>query len=52
MISLRGLNGEPALSAVGTSRTSEDVRRESAKRSKADIDHAALTYRDFMSTRP
>jgi hypothetical protein len=34
-------------SGCGTSRTSGDVRFESAKRSKADIEHAALTYRDL-----
>jgi hypothetical protein len=35
-----------------TKRTCHDVRLMSAKRTKADIDPAALTYRDFMSTRP
>jgi hypothetical protein len=40
------------MSAVGTSRTSGDVRPESAKRAKADIDQVAVTNPDFMSTRP
>jgi len=40
-------NSEP--STHGTSRTSEDVRPESAKRAKADIDQVAVTNRDFMS---
>ena len=39
-------------SVVGTSRTSGDVRLESAKWGKADIDQVAVTNRDFMSTRP
>jgi hypothetical protein len=34
-------------SLIGTTLTSGDVRLESAKRFKADIDHAALTYRDL-----
>jgi hypothetical protein len=38
--------------ASGTSRTSRDVRLESAKWSKADVDQIAVTNRDFMSTRP
>ena len=40
-------NSEP--STHGTSRTSRDVRLESAKRAKADIDQVAVTNRDFMS---
>src|SRR4051794_30175084 len=40
-------NSEP--STHGTSRTSRDVRPESAKRAKADIDQVAVTNRDFMS---
>ena len=39
------------MSLLGTTRTSEDVRVESAKRSKSDIDHAALTYRDVRARR-
>jgi hypothetical protein len=35
---------------VGTSRTSQDVRLESAKWGKADPDQVAVTSRDFMST--
>jgi hypothetical protein len=37
--------------AVGTSRTSQDVRLESAKWGKADLDQV-VTNRNFMSTRP
>src|SRR5262245_13837216 len=37
--------------AFGTSRTSGDVRLESAKWAKADIDQVAVTNRDFMGTR-
>jgi hypothetical protein len=33
----------------GTSRTSGDVRRESAKWAEADIDQVAVANRDFMS---
>jgi hypothetical protein len=40
------------MSVTGTSRTSEDVRLESANWAEADIDHVAVTNRDFMSTRP
>jgi hypothetical protein len=40
------------MSLVGTSRTSRDVRLESAKWAKADIDQATVTNRDFMSARP
>ena len=36
----------------GTSRTSRDVRLESAKWGKADIDQVAVANCDFMSTRP
>jgi hypothetical protein len=36
----------------GTSRTSQDVRLESAKWGKADLDQIAVTNRNFMSTRP
>jgi hypothetical protein len=43
-------NSEP--STHGTSRTCHEVRLESAKRFKADMDQPALTYRDFISTRP
>jgi hypothetical protein len=38
--------------AYGTSPTSRDVRLESAKRAKAEIDLIAVTNRDFMGTRP
>jgi len=38
--------------AIGTSRTSRDVRLQSAKWGEADIDQVAVSYRDFMSTRP
>jgi hypothetical protein len=38
--------------AIGTSRTSQDVRLESAKWGKADLDLVAVTNRNFMSTRP
>jgi len=41
-----------AMSPIGTSQTSGDVRLESAKRAKADIDLIAVTNRDFMGTRP
>jgi hypothetical protein len=37
---------------MGTSRTSEDVRLESAKWANADVNQVAATNRDFMSTRP
>jgi hypothetical protein len=37
---------------VGTFRTSQDVRLESAKWGKADLDQVAVTNRNFMSTRP
>src|SRR5215467_16377084 len=37
---------------LGTSRTSGDVRLESAKWAKADTDQVPVTNRDFMSTRP
>jgi hypothetical protein len=37
------------MSLVGTSRTSIDVRLESANWGKADIDQVAVTNRDFMS---
>ena len=37
---------------LGTSRTSRDVRLESAKWAKADIDQVAVTNRNVMSTRP
>src|SRR5215472_13089269 len=40
------------MSPNGTSRTSRDVRRESVKWAKADIEQVAVTNRDFMSTRP
>jgi hypothetical protein len=40
------------MSPNGTSRTCHEVRLESAKRFKADIDQPALTYREFISTRP
>jgi hypothetical protein len=40
------------MSLIGTSRTSGDVRLESAKWAKADIDQVAVTNRNFMSTRP
>jgi hypothetical protein len=33
-------------------RTSQDVRLESAKWGKADLDQVAVTNRNFMSTRP
>jgi hypothetical protein len=36
----------------GTSRTSRDVRPESARWARADIDQVAVTDRDSMSTRP
>jgi hypothetical protein len=39
-------------SLVGTFRTSQDVRLESAKWGKADLDQVAVTNRNFMSTRP
>jgi hypothetical protein len=41
-----------AMTGLGTSRTSRDVRLESAKWAKADIDQVAVTDRHFMSTRP
>ena len=37
---------------IGTSRTSQDVRLESAKWGKADLDQVAVTSRNCMSTRP
>src|SRR2546421_9960716 len=40
------------MSPLGTSRTTRDVRLESAKWAKADIDQIAVTNRDFISTRP
>ena len=40
------------MSACGTSRTSRDVRLESAEWGKADIDQIAVASRDFMSTHP
>src|SRR5207344_1875151 len=40
-----------AVSFTGTSRTSQDVRLESAKWGKADLDQVADTRRNFMSTR-
>jgi len=41
------------MSGSGTSRTSRDVRLESAKWATADIDDPrSFTNRDFMSTRP
>src|SRR5262245_49162093 len=40
------------ITGYGTSRTWGDVRLESAKCSKADIDQVAVTDRDFMSRRP
>jgi hypothetical protein len=39
-------------SGNGTSRTSQDVRLESAKWGKADLDQVAVTNRNFMNTRP
>ena len=42
MISLRGLNGEPALSAVGTTRTFRNVRYSVALGGKADISQRLL----------
>ena len=39
------------MSLPGTSRTSQDVRLESAKWGKADLDQVAVTNRNFMSTR-
>jgi hypothetical protein len=39
-------------SAHGTSRTSRDVRIESAEWAKADIDQVTVTNPDFASTRP
>ena len=41
-----------AQTASGTSRTSQDVRLQSAKWGKADLDQVAVTNRNFMSTRP
>ena len=38
--------------AIGTFRTSQDVRLESAKWGKADLDQVAVANCDFMSTRP
>jgi hypothetical protein len=38
--------------AFGTFRSSQDVRLESAKWDKADIDQVAVTNPDFTSTRP
>jgi hypothetical protein len=35
---------------IGTFRTSQDVRLESAKWGKADLDQVAVTNRNFMST--
>src|SRR3954471_17585831 len=43
-------NSEP--STHGTKRTSQDVRLESAKWGKADLDQVAVTNRNFMNTRP
>jgi hypothetical protein len=40
------------MSARGPTRTSQDVRLESAKWGKADLDQVAVTNRNFMSTRP
>src|SRR5262245_47513740 len=40
------------MSAPGTSRTSRDVRLESAKWAEADIDQVAAPNRAFMSARP
>ena len=40
------------MSPLGTTRTSRDVRVESAKWAKADIDQVAVANRAFMSTRP
>jgi hypothetical protein len=40
------------MSGSGTSRTSRDVRLESAKWAKADNDPGRCPNRDFMSTRP
>jgi len=40
------------MSPVGTSRTSRDVRLESAKGANADIDQIAVANCDFMSTHP
>jgi hypothetical protein len=40
------------MTAPGTSRTSGNVRLESAKWAKADIDQVAVADRGFMSTRP
>jgi hypothetical protein len=39
------------MTAFGTSRTSQDVRLESAKWGKADLDQVAVTNRNFISTR-
>jgi hypothetical protein len=36
------------MAAIGTSRTSQDVRLESAKWGKADLDQVAVTNRNFM----
>jgi hypothetical protein len=38
--------------ANGTSRTSGDVRLESANWAKADIDRVAVTNRDVVGARP
>jgi hypothetical protein len=40
------------VSGNGPCRTSGDLRPESAKWAKPDIDQVAVTNRDFMSTRP
>ena len=37
---------------IGTSRTSENVRLESAKWAKADIDQVAVSNRDFYEYTP
>jgi hypothetical protein len=39
-------------SVPGTSRTARDVRLESAKWAKADIDQIAVTNRDFIVYTP
>jgi hypothetical protein len=39
-------------SPIGTSRTSGDVRLESAKWTKADIDQVVVANRDFITARP
>jgi hypothetical protein len=40
------------MTGPGTCRTSGDLRPESAKWAKPDIDQVAVINRDFMSTRP